>query len=407
MPAIALLALYLIGTRRQPFASRPDRLLAATWLLLLGGYEILGEGFVPLSNAFLAIFASFFVLFAVFHWLGRVAASALPRLALPTLFRPNVVIVLGICASMASITLALGAARSPGVLTAMDFRDLLGDAEGGRVSVGVGLTFPLACGGWCTARKLGRTRTAWFLGLLVLAVAIISTSKIFLALFLLFLMPWWGSPVRLRRWAIAGALVAGIAFGLSHVLLDKFSSSPEGRLMGALVDTFQVYLFGGIAGFQQVLAGTATFPEGAMWKPIGDLLPGSLRVPQSAILPWTTVGEWETNVYSAFAYWFDAFDAASGVVVGAALGLFYGLTFGRERVGCAMEFMRTYLLFPLLFMFHQDFFLPSLLGHIGFLGAALLLDLTELPMPLTPGTGSDQGAPEGPVDPTYVLGEGG
>jgi hypothetical protein len=378
-------------------------MLAATWLLLLTGYEVLGDGFVPLSGAFLAIFASFFVTFAAFHWLGREAARALPSLTFPQLIHPDAVIALGILASVATIAMALGAARSAEILTVMDFRDLFSDAEGVPASVGVGVAFPLACCSWHVARKHQRSRLAWLLGLLVLTVAITSTSKIFLLLFFLFLLPWGEGAGRLRRWGIVGGLCAICAFGLSHVLLEKFSSSPEERLIGALADTLKVYVFGGIAGFQRVLAGAASFPEGAMWKPVGDLFPGTIQVPRSAILPWTTIGNWETNVYSAFAYWYDAFDAAAGVVAGSALGVLYGIMFGREGPGLASGFIRIYLLFPLLFMFHQDFFLPSMLGHIGFLGAAVLLALTRPELPIV--TVPDPLTPEGPLAPTCVESE--
>jgi hypothetical protein len=372
VPIIVLLTYAAAADR--PFRDSPERLFALWWGILLGGYVLFAEDFVPLTVAFQLYLLAFFASFAVTVRLWARGTPA-PVPAREVAVDPRLVWA-AIVVALVPFLLAGRVLNSASDL--MDFRMLLiGDEVHERQSIGIGFAFPIACGGWYVARYGKHRLLAWLGGLAVFGLSVLSTSKIFLVLFLLFLIPWWDLKARMARWVVGLAMLGlGVFFG-SQVLLEKFSSSPDDSgLAFALGNTLRVYLFGGVAAFQQVLTGAADFPQGAMWKPIGDVAPGLVTVPESSILPWTEVGTWQTNVYSAFGYWFDALGFPSAAIMGVALGALYGSAFRDSSPSMPAAFYRTFLLFPLLFTFHQDFFLPSLAMHVGFLGTAFLMART-------------------------------
>lgn len=87
----------------------------------------------------------------------------------------------------------------------------------------------------------------------------LSTSKIFLILFLVYIVGI-NSYVSKKKLLIYGVFVFGL-FALSSIILGKFSSDPEGKIISAIFDTLRVYLFSGLAAFNLYVEKNATLPK--------------------------------------------------------------------------------------------------------------------------------------------------
>lgn len=379
MIALLVLGLYLIATYRRPMFASPDRILAGVWFVLLGTYILFEDDLVPLSGAFIAYFLLFFTAFCVTFQVCRISCVHIPSIRIPKFLDPLHVVVTTLVIGLIPPILAANILTSHSLYSFMDFRLLTGgDGIGERESIRIGIAFPLTCAGWYLARREGYIKLSWLLGLLVFLLSVISTGKIFLLLFLLFLVPWWSPRFNIYRWSyVASAIGLGL-FVASHIVLDKFSADPSDGLLTALAHTLKVYALGGVAAFQLILGGDVPLPQRIMWKPVGDLFPGIVRVPESIILPWIQVGDYYTNVYTAFGYWYEAFGVASCILMGSVLGSLYALLYQqRATSSLSVGFVKVFYLFPLLFISHQDFFFPSIAMHVGFLTAAFLLSLTK------------------------------
>lgn len=373
------LVAYLLLTRQRRLRTSPDRILALSWLFLVTAYSLWAQDFVELTVELQLLILSFVLAFGISYQVirSRPAKQQLPR----KLLRVSVPTAVKLTIPIALIPLFVAVSVLDGgsILKASEFRDMLiGDVDTGRQSLGIGYAFPIACGGWYVARRSALRRLSWLCGSLVCVIAVLSTSKIFLIIFLLYLIPLWKDLRRLRTWFLGLAILGLGAFGASHLLLEKLASDVDDGIVSALWNTFRVYLFGGIAALQNYMDGAASLPTGMMWKPIGDFVPDLIEVPRSAILPWTDIGEWNTNTYTAFAYWLDAFGLGAGIVMGAVLGAFYGHVFCRLRTGVGSDFYRTFLLFPLLFIFCADFYVPSLFMHVGFAVSGYLVSRLQV-----------------------------
>jgi hypothetical protein len=376
MTLIAALVGYLILTIKRPLVGSIGRLLAAEWVILLTLYLIFESEFVPLSTESVLYITVFFVCFFLAYEVGL--TIRLPPVAPPFVVRGSYIMLFALVAGSVSIALGVHHALTLGITSAMEYRYLY-DAElagAPAISNRIGISFPLACAAWMLARSNNQRALSGMFAVLALVLAVLSTSKIFILLWLLYSVPHIGMQGPRTRTILITAGVGLAAFAFMHLVLGKVLGDVSDGIIEGLLLTLKTYLLGGLAGMQLVVSGEAVFPENAMWKALGDLLPGSIRVPESAILPWIQTGVWHGNAYSAFSYWVDAFGWLSSIGIGLVLGTAYGAVQSASS-SLAMSYFRTFAIFPLLFLFHQDFFVPSVFMWIAFTLSTVLLWLTK------------------------------
>jgi oligosaccharide repeat unit polymerase len=368
---------YLVLTCRRPLITSIPRLVALEWIILISAYLVYQSEFVPLKSAFLIYSSVFFVCFFLAYEVGiRIRLAPIrPPVAVP----PAYVFVVAMVAGAVSIGLGIFHATSTGIVSAIEYRELFSPEVGSTpLSNRIGISFPLVCAAWLLARLQGRPGLSMVFGAVAVTLAVLSTSKIFLVLCVLYAFSEQNSPWRLRRVFLLIAVGLGLFAGL-HIMLEKVVGDLEGDALSSLVKTLRVYLLGGIAGFQQFVETDSFFPRNALWKPLGDLIAESISVPSTPILPWSQIGEWYGNVYTAFAYWVEAFGWGSCIGVGVVLGTLYGLIQNAPATPSGTYF-RVFSIFPLLFIFHQDFYLASLHVWVAFIAASIVLWTTRLPL---------------------------
>jgi hypothetical protein len=368
----AILLTYLAATYRRPLTTSMSRILASEWLVLLMLYVFYEAEFVPQDEAFVLYAGVFFMCFFIAYEAGRMFET--PRVMPPVVFPQFAFFGLAFGAAALSLALSAGHMRGLGVESAIEYRSLFVDyGDAPVMSSRIGTSMPLVCGAWLLARLSGRIALAWIFGLLTFMLALLSTSKMFLVLALLFAFPTLGREGLNKKTLVWAGAIGLALFAVLHTALGKVVGEDQG-LSSAILTTLKTYLLGGIAGAQLLTSGATSIPENVVWKPYADLLPGMYDVPATGILPWIQAGDWYVNVYTAFAYWLDALGWWSCAVMGLWLGIVYGVLQARPD-SVPTRYIRLFALFPLLSMFHQDFFF-AIGMWIAFCGAATLLWLT-------------------------------
>jgi oligosaccharide repeat unit polymerase len=350
-------------------------LVALEWIVLMTIYLVMREHFVDISVWTQVIVALLLSTILV----GLTAASVVERTARwksPFAVSSTAYYLL---ASLAAAVTLLMIFRFDWreVATASAFRTLLStDDEQSVPTFGVGVSFPLTMGALFLAKARREAWTARLFALVGALLALLTTSKIFLLLFVLFLLPvsidWRNLKYRpLVKYAVAAlALVVGL-----HVVLGKVVDLGEVSLGRALALTLGSYVSSGLAGLELYVDGVAEFPENALWQQLGSVLPGVIRVPDSPILPWVQVGNWNTNTYTAFSYWIDGLGLLGAVGFAFLVGWIGGRLLRLESLGG--RFVTRFYVFGVLFLFHQDFFLSAFVMWFAYLATGALLSMVE------------------------------
>lgn len=245
-----------------------------------------------------------------------------------------------------------------------------------KLSLSVGLSLPFTLAAWYVA-KLNNSKFSILFIVLALMLAVISTTKVFLFIVVFYLL--FFSKVNYLKVFLALFILISLFF-LSHLLLEKFSSNPDDGVIRALWNTLLVYLFGAIAAFQNLLNGTVELEQYIAFTSIENLVSilGIEKVPESPILPWTKVGNWNTNVYTAFGYWYSLIGGFYLFYSPLLLGGYYALFFSKMGGSNIFEFYKPFLLFCLAFIYMGDQFIPAILMHFIYLFISLLVSVTKV-----------------------------
>jgi hypothetical protein len=228
------------------------------------------------------------------------------------------------------------------------------------------------------AKKSNDKLLKYFFIITSLAIAIVSTSKMFLLIWIILLT--YQSNITLMK-IILVSLVFILFFALSHILLEKFSSNPDDGVLTAVFNTFLVYLIGALAGYQNLVNGKVEIDEMMMFyglKPFINIFT-TVKFSDTAILPWTYFGNWNGNNYTAFGYWYAYFKDYYIFIVSVYLGGFYGFIFAKNKLFLQLfEYYKFFLIFTLFFMLFGDQFFPAFNMHIVYVLSSILLALTKI-----------------------------
>ncbi len=245
-----------------------------------------------------------------------------------------------------------------------------------KISLGVGLSFPFCLAAWYIS-KLNESKYSILFICLALLLALMSTTKIFLFVIVFYLL--FFSNVNMVRILISVFVLLAVFF-LSHLLLEKFSSNPDDGVVRALWNTLLVYMFGGIAAFQNILIGSVQLEQNIMLSSIKGIVSvfGIDNVPVSPILPWTKVGNWNTNVYTAFGYWYSLIGHFYLFISPLILGFYYALFFSPKKPFIMFDFYKPFLLFCLTFIYMGDQYLPAFLMHFIYISISIIVSITKV-----------------------------
>jgi len=340
------------------------------WACLLLGYALNTDYFIALNDVVLTYITLFIISFGFSYVLvarGHHISFSFGR----GLIKSKDVYVLGFLICLISIGLGIIILYHNNYSLKL-MRD--GILEGSVGSFGLGLSLPLSL---CCMYLAKCEKKKWIHALFVctsLMLAILSTSKIFIILFVIYVTGM-NNYISKKKIAIYGC-ISLLFFGLSSIILGKFSSDPNSNIFNAIFDTLKVYLFSGLSAFNLFVDGKTDLPENILMYPFRGFLGAAMNIPETDILPWVNTGVWETNVYTAFAPWYQSFGYLSSFIFGIGIGVYYGFWFSFRKT-IAIGFYQTFLFFPLIMLFFQEHFILSWKMHIIYILCSLILAMTK------------------------------
>lgn len=366
--ALCLLSKKIIPTqyKRNVFS-----FLSFFWSFLFFTYALNESYFVILSNATI-IYVFMFVLFFGFTYSLTSRRNVILFSFGLTCINSKHVYIIGLLISICSIIMGLILLRE-NAYSLSTMRTAILDGRAGGFGLGISLPLALCCM-YLAKNEMKKYKYTFFL-LISFILAILSTSKIFLILVVIFAIGF-NSVISKRKIATYGFIIIFI-FGLSSVILGKFSSNPNDGIFSAVIDTFKVYLFSGLAAFDLYTNNNYLLPDNILLYPFRDIIGSTINIPQTDILPWVNSGVWETNVYTGFAPWYQKFGFLSAVIFGVFLGGYYGFWFG-FRKNLAVQFYQTFLFFPLILLFFQEHYILSWKMHVAYIACATMLSFTKV-----------------------------
>ncbi|EPA8654105.1 O-antigen polymerase [Photobacterium damselae] len=241
---------------------------------------------------------------------------------------------------------------------------------GNITGLGIGISLPISFLGLYLSRRSNNVIMFIIFFCFSLVISLISTSKIFLLLVVMYSMGI-NNKIEIKKIFFISIGILSV-FILSSILLNKFSSSINDGFFNAIYDTFRVYFISGVSAFNLYINDNAFIPNNILLYPFKDLLSDAYDIPLSDILPWINTGTWDTNVYTGFLPWYQAIGFISCFILGGGLGIYYAFWFN-PNLGYIAKFYQIFLYFPLLILFFQEHFLLSWKMHLSYILCMLLL----------------------------------
>lgn len=334
------------------------KLVAFFWVFYLLLYKASESEFLPVSEGFDIRVITFFLCFFGFYTLAiscKFKFNFRVKKFIPSYFLFFVVTINVIY----TLSLFIHVIYLTGDF--IHYRDYL--LESGE-SIRVGTSFPLVAALLVYARA-NRVYNVKMISALLLLLAIISSSKIFIMLALIFVIPWYEQSFNASFFKICMILIFSfLGFILLHLLLGKYVGSSN--VFYALVFTLKGYLLGGIAVFQDVLNGNITLPDGFYIFSFLEKIP-LLEFNYVAEIDnngWFRTGLWFGNVYSAFSYWEELGGLPAFPIVGSIIGLLYGFIHKSNRYEFIV--LKNFSYYPLIMMVFAEQFLLGLGMWVSF-----------------------------------------
>jgi hypothetical protein len=227
-------------------------------------------------------------------------------------------------------------------------RELISQSEG---SMHVGASFPLCCSMLFYMREKEITKGRKFMIVLIIILAIISTSKQFLLLTFLFLVPWYKKGFKLKITLILPIILIGLlGFMLIHILVGHISLSSINTLSEIVLKQFNSYFIGPLASFQLYLDG--------LWKGATTGMEG-----------WVKAGNYIGNTHTAFKKYYDDMNFLSFSFYILAIAYIYSFIHSKNTL--FHNFMKVFAVFPLYMLFFADLMFQSMWFSFGLAGLGI------------------------------------
>jgi hypothetical protein len=284
---------------------------------------------------------TFFGLYLIFHLVLRYTFFPNYRLRPLCLYSYRVYFTLCIGAALCSLLMFAWA-----LVSVRDFVRIREMVASRALSFRVGVSFPLVASLLFYMKTMNIRKGQRLVSALLIALAGISSSKIFIVMAMLYLIPWYKKGFKASARLLLFAAAAGVAsFAAAHMSRGLISAKSARTLLEIALRQINGYLLGGFAAFQTYLDGRMITMDGG----------------------WVRTGEWVGNVYSAFYSLFH--ERAYGYFFARIMfiSLLYAIIFVSKGIG--FRFLKVYAVFPLLFIFFSDWFFSAM--WVSFGGAAL------------------------------------
>lgn len=359
--------------------NNPDFFLMSVWLLTVSLYQFFTNTFPSINMLVYFHLCVFILIFSFWFRLSSIFFSKLEITNLKPFIRKELFFTLAASLAFFSLGKAFYLFFQGNLETFMSFRSIISGGSGEeKQSLSVGISFPAVLTAFILARHQNSKFLTNFFLFLCFLISIISTSKIFILILIIVLIN--SNINRVLNIFLIG-LIFLLLFGLSHLLLAKFSSDPEAGIFGALFDTFFVYFLGGLGAYSQMIEGNVQLDPLVTFsalKPLIEIFMAT-NIPSDPILPWVQIGNWNTNNYSAFGYWYALLGDFHIFFIPIFLGIYYGIFFNKYFVtSSSFELYRIFLIFCLLFTLWGDQFIPAYKMHISYLFFSILFSLTKI-----------------------------
>ncbi|WEE20399.1 hypothetical protein [Aeromonas caviae] len=356
--------IYLLVVKRKINLSL-IKFLSLFWFSYLILYKLSESDFIPVADGFdiriIMFFSTFFIAYTIFKSIHIKSYIEIKR------FLPNYVLLsLVILSVVYTLLVFIDTIISAGSF--FHYREYLLE-EGG--SIRVGTSFPLLAA-LLVYSRVNKIYNIKVVAALLLLLAILSSSKIFIILSFLFIIPWYESDFNASFSKVLSALFLSVlGFMLLHLLLDKYVGSSN--VFFALLYTLKGYLLGGVAVFQDVLNGQIVFPSGFYLSGFLSKVP-LLQYSYQPIIDndgWFRTGLWLGNVYSAFSYWEEIGGIYAFPIVGTLLGTLYGIIHSIRKYEFVV--LKVFSYYPLIMLVFSEQFLLGLGMWVSFTLTSILL----------------------------------
>lgn len=212
-----------------------------------------------------------------------------------------------------------------------------------QLSFHIGISFPIVCSVVYFNNINGIKKGEMLIRLLLLGLALISTSKIFIILSLLYCIPWYvkGYKINLKQIVIYASL-AFLAFYIFHIILGRTGIGEN--VFEKLWNTFNGYLVGSLAIFQKFFYGYE-------------------------VRGWQQAGSWVGNVATAFAVFYAERSYLIFMLRIAILGSLYAVMDSLKKD----DFFKIYTVFPLFFIYFSDLYIQGIVQFVMFFLCSIII----------------------------------
>lgn len=247
----------------------------------------------------------------------------------------------------------------------------------GDNSIYAGITFPFVVGAYYVANCENNEILKKYFSLMVICLALMSTTKIFLVIALIFLSGFYIKKISFIKSILL--LICGFClFSLIHIWMDKIAGKTDnsiGGLFDGLVFTLVGYLIGGLAVFQLQL--DEKFIPFVSYNNIISFVTN--KPDEQYILntgTWIRTGDWLGNVQSGFSSWYQFGGSYSSFYLGATIGFIYALIFGLSKNHNSIKFLKIFSFYPIIFFIFNDTIFSAVKMWVAYVIVAIFIALT-------------------------------
>lgn len=241
-----------------------------------------------------------------------------------------------------------------------------------KLSLHIGISFPIVAAAYFYSQLNRDVVYAKFFGVMLVVLGMVSLSKIFVILSLLFVSGFYKPDFKFSMRMIAFyASIGLLLFSCLHIAMDKLAGDAGDSVFFSIIYTLNGYFLGGLAAFQLVL--NDQFSTGKIY---GDFISFILQKPTNLTQfndnGWVKTGEWIGNVYSGFTPWFEYGKIYGLLLYGILIGVVHSIVDYFSIKYSSFAFLRIFSFYPLIFIVFTDGYLGALLMWIAFAFSAFM-----------------------------------
>ncbi|MCG5378481.1 O-antigen polymerase, partial [Providencia rettgeri] len=327
------------------------------------------EIFVNISSELDMTFTIFIYGVAITYLIFYNSLKNLPLVKFKKFLTPNSIYLIAIVFFILSFSKFLYYFISAGGFSS--FRAMFIDE---KLSLNVGISFPICACALFIAKEEKRKSCIYLFSFLALFLSLISTSKIFIVISLIYISGIYRKEFKFKIRVILFYLILGfLLFSLSHLVLDKLAGG--GSILYSLYFTFLGYLLGGFAVFQHVLDGLILERYSSFVELIARDKENVFNQLDSG---WIKTGDWLGNVYSGFTPWYNTYGNFGILLLAIFIGIIYSVIYSfANKKSLPFLYLKAFSIYPITFFVFSDTFFSAKLMWIAFVLCSFIIAFTK------------------------------